>query len=490
MVLLKEAAKQLVDTLSAQSAQMKQLQKPVQFGLVPFAASVNVGSSNENESWMDTTGVSPVHHENFDWTTIGSAGSSKYVEEVAGVRYARGSDWGDLKDKPLTRFTLYNNMQRISGTNQQTNTTTEKECKEWAWSWSSGFYCSRWGTKTVTTTTNVNTFSKPFTWEGCVEARPFPYNVDDTAASKSSPATMFVPMFAPDEAGNIWTQQSATDPTIKKFKSHNSWWDDMSTTNPSNATDYRARQQNMKKYFVAAPSSAAMPAAHDGPNSSCTTTAILPLTDVSTAAGVTKVKAAIDGMIALGATNVPEGMAWGWRVLSSAAPFTGGRPESEKGNDKVVIVLTDGENTYYTPDSLGFSDSAGNGSTYSVYGYAAQKYNNGSNPRLYMNTSSAVSKTTFSNANFTKALNEHFAALCANAKAQNITVMTVALDLDGKNAVEKAQIDALSACASDSKFRRDSSGKAAKLFWNATGSSLADDFKSIADELSNLRIVS
>ena len=41
--LLKTAAKQLVDTLATQAQQMKQVDKPVQFALVPFAASVNVG---------------------------------------------------------------------------------------------------------------------------------------------------------------------------------------------------------------------------------------------------------------------------------------------------------------------------------------------------------------------------------------------------------------------------------------------------------------
>ena len=51
-------------------------------------------------------------------------------------------------------------------------------------------------------------------------------------------------------------------------------------------------------------------------------------------------------MAPTGNTNVPEGMAWGWRTVSSNAPFTDGRPNTEKGNDKVVIVLTDGANTY------------------------------------------------------------------------------------------------------------------------------------------------
>ena len=81
------------------------------------------------------------------------------------------------------------------------------------------------------------------------------------------------------------------------------------------------------------------------------------------------VKAAIDAMAPDGTTNVPEGMAWGWRVVSQRRALHRGRPETEKGNDKVVIVLTDGANTYYTP---GWLRHAGNKSTYSSYGYTGQ----------------------------------------------------------------------------------------------------------------------
>ncbi|RUW30978.1 pilus assembly protein, partial [Mesorhizobium sp. M1A.F.Ca.IN.020.06.1.1] len=71
--LLKQAAKQLVDTLAQQAAQIKQIDKPVQFSLVPFAASVNVGPDNDNASWMDVYGLSPVANENFDWSTLNAA---------------------------------------------------------------------------------------------------------------------------------------------------------------------------------------------------------------------------------------------------------------------------------------------------------------------------------------------------------------------------------------------------------------------------------
>lgn len=61
--LLKAAAKQLVDTLALQAQQMKQISKPVQFSLVPFSASVNVGPTHDGDSWMDQDGISPVQHE-------------------------------------------------------------------------------------------------------------------------------------------------------------------------------------------------------------------------------------------------------------------------------------------------------------------------------------------------------------------------------------------------------------------------------------------
>jgi hypothetical protein len=212
---------------------------------------------------------------------------------------------------------------------------------------------------------------------------------------------------------------------------------------------------------------------------------------VSTTAGQTSIKASIDAMSPNGATNVPEGMAWGWRVLSSGAPFTEGRPETERGNDKVVIVLTDGQNTYYTPSSLGASDPANNKSIYSAHGYAGNwdpiYY---TTSRIFQGTSAGVVKTDYSNANYTKAMNEQFKTLCANAKAANVLVMTVSLDLDSSNATEKAQMDALKACSSDSRFRKDPvTGLAAKLYWNATGGDLSEKFKEIASELSNLRIV-
>ena len=471
MVLLKDAAKQLVDTIAAEGEQMKQLAKPVQFGVVPFAASVNVGPANKSAAWMDTDGLSPIHHENFAWSTMGTYNSNKKVEASGGIYYKKGSGWGAEENQKVTRFTLYDDIKRITGY-QSVKTGSVYKCIEKYW-WGS---CKTYGY--VDTYEDQPVYDTFAAWQGCVEARPYPYNVNDAAASTSTPATLFVPMFAPDETDN-------TDGYGRPAMGN--WWNDMPQPNATNP----ARQKFMPKYFAPAGNGTPASGSGAGPNASCTTTAITPLTDVTVAAGKTKVKNAIDSMASNGATNVPEGMAWGWRVVSSGAPFTEGRSETERGNDKVVIVLTDGANTYYTPESLGKNDLAGNKSVYSNYGYTGKGYDSGSTTRLFLNTSNSISKSDYSNGNYTKALNEQFTTLCANAKAAGLIVMTVSLDLSSSDTAEKAQIAALKSCASDSKFRKDASdsSKPAKLYWNATGSSLSNDFKEIADELSNLRIV-
>src|SRR5690606_25868344 len=130
----------------------------------------------------------------------------------------------------------------------------------------------------------------------------------------------------------------------------------------------------------------------------------------------------------------------------------------------------------------------GNKTTYAAYVYAGHKFAaSAPTSRLYKGTS--VSKTTFNSNNYQEALDEHMSALCTNAENSNILMMTFALDNDETKNANKMQIAELKTCASDSRFRKGSDGKPAKLFWNATGATLSTVFKEIADELSNLRIV-
>ena len=446
--LLKDASKQLVDQLAAEAAAIQQVSKPVQFSVVPFSATVNVGSSNSSATWLDQDGLSPVHHENFDWKTL-NGGATK----VGGI-------WYDQNNNKLTRWWLYQQMKYISSWQDG---GTEKQCKKWKTKKNGTKKCKKWKTVDLP---DVPVTAPLASWDGCVEARPYPYNVNDTAPTTSTPATLYVPTFAPDEPGNV-------DP-YSSWGAANSWWNDH--TNSANGAK---RQENMQKYFEALDDSSPGLNSYFGPGYSCTTTPITPLTDVTVSAGKNSVKSAIDAMSPTGYTNVPEGIAWGWRALSSHAPFTEGRPETQKGNDKAIIVLTDGMNTY---EDLGSTDPAGNKSKYAAYGYTGKGYDGGSIGRMFLGTSNNVGNYDYSYDNYSKALDEHMAKVCENAKTEKIIVFTVGLDLNPGN--DSAMISALSACASESRLQK---GK--QLFWNAKGSDLDDVFKEIAEELSNLRIV-
>ncbi len=490
--LLKAAAKQLVETMAKQAAMMKQVPEPVRFGLVPFSASVNVAPDNDAEPWMDTMGISPVHHENFDWTKMtqteanGNHLGNRFAEKIGDVWYKRGEGWGETRDQPLTRFSLYADILAETGREQIPNTWHRVCVRRY-----SGGSCEKyewWSDYTYTT-------SQFATWQGCIEARPAPYNNNDAEAVSSNPATLFVPMFAPDEPRHLWRHLDHDDADVDldadNFGYSNNWWADWADTAKTTAGAV-SRLTDMRKYFRVKPYGSANPDSGDGPNSSCTTNPITPLHDVTTVEGKQVILDAIDAMSPTGNTNVPEGTAWGWRVVSHKAPFTEGRPDIEKGNDKVIIVLTDGANTYGDLSNDSNDDLARLRSTYAAYGYTGEGYGDTSTTRMFMDTSGDVSKSTYTNTNYQAAMDEQMQMVCANAKDPdigNVIVVTVALDLEESVASEKKAIAALTECASESRFKKNDDGTPKKLFYNATGSNLADKFEEIADELSNLRIV-
>jgi len=463
MDLLKSAAIQLVENMAGQATQVTRLDKPVQFSVVPFAGSVNVGPQNEDATWMDKDGQSSIHYENFNMPTLGNSvnvGTNKDIKNVNGAFKKIGIGWGAQNGDLFTRFSIYDDLK---------------------------IYTSSYGTTTKSYTS----------WKGCVEMRPGAYALSDATPTAAMPDTLFVPMLAPDEfnATKKYYTVSYNQPIYPYTAPLNDWWPDDESVSTSSAS---LRQRDIKKYYKPGPYNLASLTYGAGPDYSCTTTPITPLTDVSTSTGLSKIKGAINAMVPNGATNVPEGMAWGWRTISHGEPFTEGRPETERGNDKVVIVLTDGANTYYTYNSLAGSgwDLVPNVSYYSALGYTGQKTPNYSRTRIFQNTSK-VNTGLHTNDNYTAAMNEQFATLCDNVKKANITIMTVALDLDatqGTAAQRKQvqeQIDALKSCSSDSRSRRDPSdaSKPAKLFWNTTGGDLSETFRQIGDELSNLRVV-
>lgn len=289
-------------------------------------------------------------------------------------------------------------------------------------------------------------------WRGCVEARPAPHDVSDTPPSSSNPATLFVPMFAPDEPdrGNA---DGASYP--------NNYLDDFGGSCPAPeqvCIDYNSRKERCDEYGPKPLSQsvaqarmckyegAATPSGL-GPNYGCTTA---PLQELSI--DKSDALAAIDAMGANGSTNIGEGLMWGWRVLSPEAPFQQGEAWNEPTNTKFIVLMTDGQNTY--------SRYSGNHNWtwYGAFGF-------GSKGRL---------GTTNSATALLNQMNAKTQAACTNAKAKGITVYTVAFRLEN-DANTRAL---LSACASDSS----------KAFSASDGTALHNTFQAIGREIAKLRV--
>ncbi len=287
-------------------------------------------------------------------------------------------------------------------------------------------------------------------WKGCVEARPAPYDTTDDAASDANPETLFVPMFAPDEPdsanadgdnysnnyiaddGGACTPQPKTCLSYSRRGKCTNW-----STEPLPAATAQAR---LCKYTSASVGNTA------GPNYMCDSTPILPLTG-----NKADIDAKLATMVASGYTNIPEGLMWGWRVLSPESPFTEGRSYASAGNRKILVLMTDGANTY--PDANNHNKSR----------YGAQGY--GALGRL---------GTDYRSSGYVSEMNEKMLTACTNAKAQGIKVYTVAFRLDSDPAAKAL----LESCATE----------ATTSFSAANGTALISVFERIGAELSKLRV--
>ena len=150
-------------------------------------------------------------------------------------------------------------------------------------------------------------------WGGCVEVRPSPHDVTDSVPQSAVPASLFVPMVAPDEP----------DPGNAEGHSHNNNY--LSDTGgrclaPAPTCVHMSRRGRCTAWSTPAIPAAAAQArtckydggsigSGPGPNALCDTQPILPLTENKSA-----VDAAIGQMRAKGSSNILEGLMWGWRV--------------------------------------------------------------------------------------------------------------------------------------------------------------------------------
>lgn len=337
--------------------------------------------------------------------------------------------------------------------------------------WITGVQPTAYG-KDIFTTASTNRFTL-FTrmqrpWGGCVESRPMPYDIQDTAPTAGTGGTMFVPFFAPDEPDEFMDYDGDRYGYGNDYM--NDHPDDRLTARVWNQTyggsykGWELKQGNPAKYDGVPDRSGQIATSPYpvGPNSGCGTAAVLPLTT-----NIAAVNAKLTQMVAYGNTHVPMGLVWGWHVVSPNAPYALGSPYNAKGVVKIVVLVTDGANTYTTNANNHICKSGGrpayctpdtNDSHYTGYGYKWQNRistngGNFSNPAL--------------------AMNDRLGKLCANMKAAKIEMYTVPVQVDD------LQIKALlQSCASS----------ADKYIDVANAGGLQDAFENIAGSISGLRV--
>jgi Mg-chelatase subunit ChlD len=288
-------------------------------------------------------------------------------------------------------------------------------------------------------------------WRGCVEVRPAPHDVTDSTPTESTPASLFVPMFNPDEpdsansGGNSYGNNYLPDyggscpappPTCLSYnwKGNCTSWSQPPVLTPAEA------QARVCKYQDADIGSA------QGPNYLCDSAPILPLTSDKSS-----VVSLIQSMQAKGGTNILEGLMWGWRVLSPEPPFTEGKPYNDPDNDKFLILMTDGENWHQ-------AKSNHNKSSYHSFGYA-------SNKRL---------GETYTTSALVAQMNTKTLAACQNAKAAGLKVYTVAFRLDAGSTAREM----LASCATSAN----------QAYVASDGQALIQAFESIGREIARLRV--
>ncbi len=268
------------------------------------------------------------------------------------------------------------------------------------------------------------------TWGGCVESRPQPFDIQDTAPASNNQSTLFVPYFAPDEPDrddypndstwNTWANSNNSDVNDyvedgSKVSSNNPFGSGMTATNNRN-TQFWNRLRTTAKYKTTPRnaqtnrSGSSVLTTSFGPNKGCSLQPIIRLTDDYAA-----LRRAVDNMVATGNTNVPLGAMWGWHTLSPNAPFGDGRAYGTERLQKIIIIMTDGENVMTDNNSP-------NRGTYNGLGYIWQD---------------RLGRTSGNNAERRTAIDNRFdhptpnvPDMCGNMAAAGIEIYTVAVQVD------------------------------------------------------------
>jgi Flp pilus assembly protein TadG len=304
-------------------------------------------------------------------------------------------------------------------------------------------------------------------WAGCVDSRLHGYDTREDPPSSGNADTLYGKYYWTSDnlnyprsfsigQNNLWhfkyTQVQYKFKRCMGTSCTNSWWGGWSTCQAGGYTCTKKAEQTefldacdtyyescTLNYPYASPLGRSL-----GPNRYCPQE-VTAMTDVpATLTG------AIDAMQATGNTQISDGLAWAWNMLSPRwRGKWGGTMDSNDlpldynpyAVNKAVVLLTDGNNTL----------------------------SNGSHGSYWFSSSGRLNGQT---------LDQKVQALCTGMKAQNIRIYTIALGQKNSNGSYNYNATLLRNCASAESF----------YFEVPTTSELQNSFNQIGDSLSNLRV--
>lgn len=176
----------------------------------------------------------------------------------------------------------------------------------------------------------------------------------------------------------------------------------------------------------------------------------------------------VGSLYTTGGTNIPNGAMWGWRVVSDGLPFTestgpadiGPNGTSESDWQRAVIIMTDGENTFY-------EESTHFGSWATSYGYVNEER---------MGDGIDATNSGGTNGNMKDEADNKLLRICRRMKQEGILVYTIVFDVTAGSNV-------------DSRMKSCATQPAAPYYFNAPNSSeLKAAFEDIAANLTDLHV--
>ena len=297
-------------------------------------------------------------------------------------------------------------------------------------------------------------------WTGCFESVPYPLNVQDGKPVSSNPNSYYVPMFAADESGN-GGQFTHTDGSGNTVNSANSYIDD-TNGNCAPTTNEATRTGQACKYMTITNPQTSNGYFATGPNFACTTR---PLTRLTNAQSM--LTSEISQMRANGNTNVHEGLMWGWRTLSPNSVFADGAAYTKPYNNKILILMTDGMNTWGSNSSNPTLKSM-----YSAYGFYVNPDGTKPNDRL-----PSANANPANDAQARAAIDALTLEACQNARNAGVVIYTIGFSV-ASDPMDQPGIDMLTSCAGD----------ATRAYMASDASTIDTVFQQIAASIGKLRL--